>query len=51
MSLTKSTINHNMQASKALQNGQWEKVHNLILSVKIWSVMLEKKSVKEVLIK
>lgn len=44
-----STRDHIMQASKALQDGQWEKARDLILSIKIWSLMPEEKSVKEML--
>ncbi|KAG8956322.1 Translation initiation factor 3 subunit c [Tulasnella sp. 424] len=44
-----STRDHIMQASKALQDGQWEKARDLILGIKIWSLMPEEKSVKEML--
>lgn len=44
-----STRDHIMQASKALQDGEWEKSRDLIQSIKIWSLMPEEKSVKEML--
>jgi len=40
-----------MQASKALQDGQWEKCRDLILGIKIWSLMPEEKAVKEMLVR
>ncbi|KAG8894903.1 Translation initiation factor 3 subunit c [Tulasnella sp. 403] len=46
-----STRDHIMQASKALQEGQWEKARDLILGIKIWSLMPEEKSVKEMLVR
>ncbi|KAI0267168.1 eukaryotic translation initiation factor 3 subunit 8 [Gloeopeniophorella convolvens] len=46
-----STRDHIMQASKALQNGQWEQCRNLIQEIKIWSLMPEATSVKEMLAK
>ncbi|KZT11064.1 eukaryotic translation initiation factor 3 subunit 8 [Laetiporus sulphureus 93-53] len=46
-----STRDHIMQASKALQNGEWEKCRDLIQSIKIWSLMPECNSVKEMLAK
>ncbi|KAI0949502.1 hypothetical protein AcW1_009095 [Taiwanofungus camphoratus] len=46
-----STRDHIMQASKALQNGEWEKCRDLIQSIKIWSLMPECASVKEMLAK
>ncbi|KAK7035256.1 Translation initiation factor 3 subunit c [Paramarasmius palmivorus] len=46
-----STRDHIMQASKALQNGEWEKCRDLIQSIKIWSLMPEVASVKEMLAK
>ncbi|OBZ68150.1 Eukaryotic translation initiation factor 3 subunit C [Grifola frondosa] len=46
-----STRDHIMQASKALQNGEWEKCRDLIQSIKIWSLMPECTSVKEMLAK
>jgi translation initiation factor 3 subunit C len=44
-----STRDHIMQASKALQDGEWEKCRDLIQSIKIWSLMPEEKTVKEML--
>ncbi|KZV86718.1 hypothetical protein EXIGLDRAFT_680692 [Exidia glandulosa HHB12029] len=44
-----STRDHIMQASKALQDGEWEKCRNLIQSIKIWSLMPEEKAVKDML--
>ncbi|KAF9264223.1 eukaryotic translation initiation factor 3 subunit 8 [Marasmius fiardii PR-910] len=44
-----STRDHIMQASKALQDGEWEKCRDLIQSIKIWSLMPEAASVKEML--
>ncbi|KAI0705025.1 eukaryotic translation initiation factor 3 subunit 8 [Cerioporus squamosus] len=46
-----STRDHIMQASKALQNGEWEKCRDLIQSIKIWSLMPECTAVKEMLAK
>ena len=46
-----STRDHIMQASRALQDGQWEKCRDLIQSIKIWSLMPECTSVKEMLAK
>ncbi|KZS98532.1 eukaryotic translation initiation factor 3 subunit 8 [Sistotremastrum niveocremeum HHB9708] len=44
-----TTRDHIMQASKTLQDGQWEKCRDLIQSIKIWSLMPEEKEVKEML--
>ncbi|PPQ99727.1 hypothetical protein CVT24_009710 [Panaeolus cyanescens] len=44
-----STRDHIMQASKALQDGEWEKCRDLIQSIKIWSLMPEAATVKEML--
>jgi translation initiation factor 3 subunit C len=46
-----STRDHIMQASKALQDGEWEKCRDLIQSIKIWTLMPEAASVKEMLAK
>ena len=46
-----STRDHIMQASKALQQGQWEQCRDLIQDIKIWSLMPEVTSVKEMLAK
>ncbi|KAH9485328.1 Eukaryotic translation initiation factor 3 subunit C [Psilocybe cubensis] len=46
-----STRDHIMQASKALQDGEWEKCRDLIQSIKIWSLMPEAAKVKEMLAK
>ncbi|KAI0779679.1 eukaryotic translation initiation factor 3 subunit 8 [Fomes fomentarius] len=46
-----STRDHIMQASKALQNGEWEKCRDLIQSIKIWTLMPECTQVKEMLAK
>ncbi|KAF7792277.1 hypothetical protein EIP86_003313 [Pleurotus ostreatoroseus] len=46
-----STRDHIMQASKALQEGQWEKCRDLVQSIKIWSLMPECASVKDMLAK
>ena len=46
-----STRDHIMQASRALQEGDWEKCRELIQSIKIWSLMPEATSVKEMLAK
>ncbi|KAH9958163.1 eukaryotic translation initiation factor 3 subunit 8 [Lactifluus volemus] len=46
-----STRDHIMQASKALQHGQWEQCRDLIQDIKIWSLMPEAASVKEMLAK
>ncbi|KAI0786752.1 eukaryotic translation initiation factor 3 subunit 8 [Abortiporus biennis] len=46
-----STRDHIMQASKALQEGQWEKCRDLIQDIKIWALMPEATEVKEMLAK
>ncbi|KAH7913883.1 eukaryotic translation initiation factor 3 subunit 8 N-terminus-domain-containing protein [Hygrophoropsis aurantiaca] len=46
-----STRDHIMQASKALQDGEWEKCRDLIQSIKIWSLMPEAAAVKDMLAK
>lgn len=46
-----STRDHIMQASKALQDGDWERCRDLIQSIKIWSLMPESASVKDMLAK
>lgn len=46
-----TTRDHIMQASKALQDGEWEKCRDLIQGIKIWSLMPEVNSVKEMLAK
>lgn len=44
-----TTRDHIMQASKALQEGEWEKCRDLIQSIKIWDLMPEAKQVKAML--
>lgn len=44
-----TTRDHIMQASKALQDGEWEKCRDLVQSIKIWSLMPEEAAVKEML--
>jgi translation initiation factor 3 subunit C len=46
-----STRDHIMQASKALQDGEWQKCRDLIQSITIWSLMPEAAAVKEMLAK
>ncbi|TFK75262.1 hypothetical protein BDN72DRAFT_508244 [Pluteus cervinus] len=46
-----STRDHIMQASKALQDGDWQRCRDLIQSIKIWGLMPESTSVKEMLAK
>lgn len=46
-----STRDHIMQASKALQDGEWEKSCDLIQNIKIWSLMPEATTVKDMLAK
>ncbi|KAI0292331.1 eukaryotic translation initiation factor 3 subunit 8 [Multifurca ochricompacta] len=46
-----STRDHIMQASKALQHGQWQQCRDLIQDIKIWSLMPEAATVKEMLAK
>ncbi|TCD63030.1 Translation initiation factor 3 subunit c [Steccherinum ochraceum] len=46
-----STRDHIMQASKALQDGEWEKCRDLIQGIKIWTLMPEAASVKDMLAK
>jgi len=45
-----TTRDHIMQASRALQEGNWEKARDLVLGIKIWSLMPEEKKVKEMLV-
>jgi len=44
-----STRDHIMQASKALQEGDWERCRDLVQSIKIWTLMPEANTVKEML--
>ena len=44
-----NTRDHIMQASKALQDGEWEKARDLIQCIAIWNLMPEAKQVKEML--
>lgn len=44
-----STRDHIMQASKALQDGDWKRCRDLILNIQIWSLMPEERHVKEML--
>ena len=46
-----STRDHIMQASKALQAGEWEQCRDLIQGITIWCLMPEAASVKEMLAK
>ncbi len=46
-----NTRDHSMQASKALQGGDWEKARDLILSIKIWGLLDDAAQVKEQLAK
>ncbi|EIM83136.1 eukaryotic translation initiation factor 3 subunit 8 [Stereum hirsutum FP-91666 SS1] len=46
-----STRDHIMQASKALQDGQWELCRDLIQGIKIWDLMPETETVKDMLAK
>jgi len=46
-----NTRDHIMQASKALQDGEWQKARDLIQSIAIWNLMPESKQVKEMLAK
>jgi len=46
-----TTRDHIMQASKALQDGDWEHCRDLVQSIKIWSLMPEAASVKDKLAK
>ncbi|PFH46389.1 hypothetical protein AMATHDRAFT_51081 [Amanita thiersii Skay4041] len=46
-----STRDHIMQASKALQEGDWERCRDLIQNIKIWSLMPEVTVVKDMLAK
>ncbi|KAF8637069.1 hypothetical protein AX17_003088 [Amanita inopinata Kibby_2008] len=44
-----STRDHIMQASRALQEGDWERCRDLIQGIKIWSLMPEAATVKDML--
>ncbi|KIY74300.1 eukaryotic translation initiation factor 3 subunit 8 [Cylindrobasidium torrendii FP15055 ss-10] len=46
-----STRDHIMQASKALQDGEWEKCRDLVQSIKIWSLLPDATAVKDMLAK
>ncbi|KZT59217.1 hypothetical protein CALCODRAFT_450562 [Calocera cornea HHB12733] len=43
------TRDHIMQASRALQDGEWEKCRDLIEGMKVWSLIGNEKQVKEML--
>jgi len=42
-----NTRDHIMQASKALQSGEWEKAKEMILSIKIWGLLDDAADIKE----
>lgn len=42
-----NTRDHIMQASKALQTGEWEKAKEMILSIKIWGLLDDPADIKE----
>lgn len=44
-----SARDHIMQASKALQTGDWERAKELVLSIKIWSLLDNTAQVKDIL--
>ena len=44
-----NTRDHIMQASKALQEGEWQKARDLVQGIAIWNLMPEAKQVKEML--
>jgi len=46
-----NTRDHIMQASKALQSGEWEKAKEMILSIKIWGLLDDPADIKEKLAK
>ncbi|WRT69433.1 eukaryotic translation initiation factor 3 subunit C [Kwoniella shivajii] len=46
-----NTRDHIIKASKALQAGEWEKARDLILSIKIWSLLDNVDEVKDILSK
>ncbi|WVQ66549.1 eukaryotic translation initiation factor 3 subunit C [Kwoniella botswanensis] len=46
-----NTRDHIIKASKALQAGEWEKARDLILSIKIWSLLENVDQVKDILAK
>ena len=40
-----------MQATKALQAGDWQKCVELVHSIKVWNLMPSEKAVKDMLLK
>lgn len=46
-----STRDHIMQASRALQEGDWQSCRDLVQSIKIWALMPEATKVKDMLAK
>jgi translation initiation factor 3 subunit C len=46
-----NTRDHVIKASKALQGGEWEKAKDLILEIKVWSLLDNAEEVKEMLSK
>ena len=42
---------HVMQATKALQAGDWQKCVELVHSIKVWNLMPSEKAVKDMLLK
>lgn len=46
-----NTRDHIIKASKALQAGEWEKAKDLVLSIKIWTLLESAEEVKDMLAK
>jgi len=46
-----NTRDHIIKASKAMQAGEWEKARDLIVSVKVWTLLDNASEVKEMLTK
>ncbi|WVQ96216.1 eukaryotic translation initiation factor 3 subunit C [Kwoniella sp. CBS 9459] len=46
-----NTRDHIIKASKALQAGEWEKARDLILSIKIWTLLENVQDIKDILAK
>lgn len=51
MGAPESARDHIMQASKAMRTGDWEKARDLILSMKLWSLLDDSKAITERLAK
>ncbi|KAI9470505.1 MAG: eukaryotic translation initiation factor 3 subunit 8 N-terminus-domain-containing protein [Benjaminiella poitrasii] len=46
-----TTRDHIMSAAKALASGEWEKARGFMLAIKVWNLMTEVESIKEMLVR